>query len=143
MLKEQYETYKAILNKLQDLALLFIRLVLAYGFFNPAVMKVKNLNDIISWFDSLGIPLPTLNAYLATATEVLGVLLLTIGLGVRIITIPLMITMLVAIVTVHLSGGFEAGNNGFEIPLYYFLMLFLLLTHGAGKYSLDNLLRKK
>ena len=48
--------------------------------------------------------------------------------------------MLVAIVTVHLGNGFEAGSNGFEIPLYYLLMLFALLINGAGKISLDNLI---
>jgi len=143
MLKEKYETYKGTVNKSQDVSLLFIRLVLAYGFLNPALMKVKNIDGIISWFTSMGMPLPALNAYLATTTEMLGVLLLTMGFGVRIINIPLMITMIVAIVTVHWSGGFEAGNNGFEIPLYYLLMLFLLLTHGAGKISLDYILRKK
>ncbi len=143
MLTQKYEMYKKALNKLQDISLLFMRLVLAYGFYNPALMKVKNIDGIISWFESMGMPMPALNAYLATTTEVLGVILLTIGLGVRIITIPLMITMVVAIGTVHWSHGFEAGNNGFEIPLYYMLMLFILLTHGAGKYSLDYLLRKK
>ena len=50
--------------------------------------------------------------------------------------------MVVAIVTVHLGHGFEAGNNGFEIPLYYLIMLFTLLVYGSGKYSLDYLLSK-
>lgn len=56
------------------------------------------------------------------------------------ISIPLIITMVVAIVTVHLSNGFEAGNNGFEIPLYYMLMLFALLINGAGKLSVDHII---
>jgi len=140
--KTAYHNYVASTTKLQNLSLLLIRLVLAYGFYNPAMMKVKNIDGIISWFASMGMPLPALNAYLATTTEVLGVLLLTIGLGVRIISIPLIITMIVAIVTVHWSGGFEAGNNGFEIPLYYILMLFALITFGAGKYSVDAIAKK-
>ncbi len=142
-LKDRYQAFRATTIKFQDLSLLLLRLVLAYGFLNPALMKVQNMHDIISWFGQLGIPLPALNAYLATATELTGVVLLTIGLGVRIITTPLMIVMIVAIVTVHWVHGFEAGDNGFEIPLYYFLMLFALHTHGAGKYSVDALLRKK
>ncbi len=55
---------------------------------------------------------------------------------------PLIIVMLVAIFTVHLSNGFAAGDNGFEIPLYYGLMLLFLLSHGAGKISIDHLIRK-
>jgi putative oxidoreductase len=50
--------------------------------------------------------------------------------------------MIVAIFTVHLPNGFNAGNNGFEIPLYYMLFLFIFLSHGAGKFSLDNLIFK-
>jgi putative oxidoreductase len=142
-LKNKYEAFRNASIKFQDIALLAMRLVLAYGFFHPAVMKVKNINGVIAWFASLGMPLPALNAYLATAAEILGVILLTIGLGVRVFTIPLIIVMIVAIVTVHWSNGFESGNNGFEIPLYYIIMLFLLHTHGSGKYSADALLRKK
>lgn len=132
----------SLLNKLKDLPLLFIRLILAYGFFKPALMKVKDVNSIAEWFASINIPFPTLNAYLATGTEVLGVLLLTIGLFSRIISIPLIITMIVAIITVHLENGFEAGENGFEIPLYYIIMLFTLVIYGSGKLSLDHLLFK-
>jgi putative oxidoreductase len=130
------------LIKLKDLPLLFIRLILAYGFFNPAMMKLKDINSIAEWFGSMGIPMPTLNAYLATGTEILGVILLTLGLFSRIISIPLIITMIVAIVTVHGENGFDAGNNGFEIPLYYMIMLFTLLVYGSGKISLDHLFFK-
>jgi putative oxidoreductase len=115
---------------------------LAYGFFNPAMMKLKDINSIAEWFGSMGIPMPTLNAYLATGTEIFGVILLTLGLFSRIISIPLIITMIVAIVTVHGENGFDAGNNGFEIPLYYMIMLFTLLVYGSGKISLDHLFFK-
>ena len=47
--------------------------------------------------------------------------------------------MLVAIFTVHSGNGFEAGNNGYEIPLYYILMNLILIAFGAGKYSLDRI----
>ncbi len=39
--------------------------------------------------------------------------------------------------------GSAAGDNGFEIPLYYFLMLFALVVYGSGKFSLDYLLGRK
>ncbi|HKJ42386.1 MAG TPA: DoxX family protein [Sunxiuqinia sp.] len=136
-------TYKSILDKLRDLSLLLIRLILAYGFYLPAKLKLKDVHAIGDWFASMNYPLPYVNAYLATATETLGIILLVLGLGIRIISIPLIIVLLVAIFTVHLSHGFEASNNGFEIPLYYILMLFILLTHGAGKYSVDQIIKRK
>ncbi len=141
--KNNYTKFVEKISTLKDLPLLFTRLILAVGFFGPAMMKIKNFDNIVQWFGSIGIPFPTLNAYLATGTEALGFILLFLGLGTRIIAIPLMVTMVVAIVTVHLGHGFEAGDNGFEIPLYYLIMLFTLLVYGSGKYSLDYFLDKK
>lgn len=138
-----YSSAIEIIKRAKDLPLLFMRLVLAYGFYSTASMKWQNISRVAEWFGSLGIPLPALNAYLAASTEVAGVILLTLGLATRIISIPLIITMLVAIVTVHLNNGFEAGNNGFEIPLYYLIMLFALLIYGPGRLSVDNILSKK
>jgi putative oxidoreductase len=71
-----------------------------------------------------------------------GVFLLILGLGTRFISIPLMVTMLVAIKTVHWQNGFPAGDNGWEIPFYYLLMLFVLLAFGSGKISVDFLIKR-
>ena len=142
-IKEKYCKVVDSLSNLKSLPLLLMRLILAFGFFGPAKMKLGNIDGIISWFESINIPLPALNAYLATGTEALGVVLLALGLGTRLISIPLIITMIVAIVTVHLGNGFEASNNGFEIPLYYMIMLITLLIYGSGKFSMDHLLHKK
>ncbi len=130
------------LNKLRDLPLLAMRLVLAYGFWTTGMMKWSGIEGVASWFESMGYPFPTLNAYLAATTEVSGAILLLIGFGTRLISIPLMFVMLVAIFTVHIGSGFEAGNNGFEIPLYYLIMLFSLFVFGGGKISLTGLIKK-
>jgi len=140
MLGRKYSKVIRILSKGQSLSLLLARLVVAYGFYEPAMQKWSDIDAVAQWFGSMGIPLPTLNAYLAASTELLGVVLLTLGLFTRLISIPLMVVMIVAIVTVHLPNGFGAGNNGFEIPLYYLLFLSIFATFGAGKFSLDYLL---
>ena len=136
-----YDRFSDSMSMAADLPLLFLRLVLAYGFYNPVMMKLKDVNAIGGWFESMGYPLPYLNAYLATITEGLGVILLVLGLGTRIISVPLMIAMLVAIFTVHYANGFNAGDNGYEIPLYYLLMLFTLFIMGPGRLSVDHLIR--
>jgi len=141
-----YDQFSDSISMAADLPLLFLRLILAFGFYNPAMMKLKDINAIGEWFESMDYPLPYLNAYLASITEGLGVILLLLGLGTRIISIPLMITMLVAIFAVHYANGFSAGDNGFEIPLYYLLMLFTLFIMGPGRISADYLIssfRKK
>ena len=143
MLTKIHSLSKNILSNFQSLSLLLARLAVAYGFLEPATKKWQDIGSVAQWFGSMGIPFPTLNAYMAATTEILGVILLTLGLFTRLISVPLMVIMVVAIVTVHFAHGFSAGNNGFEIPLYYMLFLFIFASHGAGKFSLDYYLFEK
>jgi putative oxidoreductase len=142
-MKLMYLNLTQKLSNLQDIPLLLIRLVLAYGFYGPAIMKLNNVGAIAEWFTNIGIPVPTLNAYLATYTELLGAIFLILGLATRFISIPLIITMLVAIKTVHWGNGFNASDNGYEIPMYYMIMLVTLFFSGPGRISVDYLIRKK
>jgi putative oxidoreductase len=143
MFQQLYREVASYFSYLQSFALLLARLAVAYGFYEPAMMKWADINSVAEWFGSMGIPLPTLNAYMAASTEIIGVILLTLGLFTRIISIPLIIIMIVAIKTVHLAHGFSAGDNGFEIPLYYMLFLLIFVAFGAGKLSIDYLLFKE
>ncbi len=105
------ELYNRFLNAakmLEDIPLLMFRLILAYVFMQTGLLKLHDIGAIAMWFDSMGIPLPTLNAYMATATEVAGFILLFLGLGTRIISIPLIVVMIVAILTVHMDHGWLA-----------------------------------
>ncbi|MCW8838307.1 MAG: DoxX family protein [Thiovulaceae bacterium] len=139
--KELYLRFSSYGAYLKDVALLLARLTLAYGFYTPAMNKWSDIDSVAIWFgESLGIPFPTLNAYMAASTELMGVILLTLGLFTRLISIPLMVVMVVAITTVHLGNGFSAGDNGFEIPLYYFLFLLIFVANGGGKFSLDRII---
>jgi len=83
---------------------------------DSAPCSLKPTQDIIDWFGNpdwgLGLPLPELMAYLAAWTEYFGAILLLVGLAVRWISLPLMITMLVAAVTVHWENGWLAIAEG-------------------------------
>jgi putative oxidoreductase len=131
------------LTSLKDIPLLFIRLVLAYGFYTPAMMKIKDVNSIAEWFKGSEMPLPVLSAYLVTYTEFLGFIFLALGFATRLISIPLIITMIVAIKVAHWENGFNASDNGYEIALYYLVMLILLLFTGPGRISIDYLIDRK
>ena len=130
------------LQNFQSLFLLMARLVIAYGFFEPALNKWKSIEDTAVWYGSLGIPFPLLNVYISATVETLGVVLLAFGLLTRVISLPLIGTMIVAILTVHIGNGFSSGDNGFEIPLYFLLFLGIFASFGAGKFSLDNFFSK-
>lgn len=139
-LREFYLELSALLNHFQSLANLFARLLIAYGFYQPALMKWSDFDATVVWFTQLGIPFPLFSTFLTASVEIVGVVLLALGLFTRIVTIPLMIILLVAIATVHISNGFSVVNNGFEIPLYYLLFLLFFSTSGAGRFSLDALM---
>lgn len=95
-----------------DLASLLLRLYLAPIFWMAGMSKFNSFESTVEWFGNsewgLGLPLPWLMAFLATATELVGAALLTLGLFTRLISIPLIITMLVAIISVHWENGWQA-----------------------------------
>ena len=100
------------LENFSSLAQLGLRLILAFGFYTAAMNHWSNMAGTVYYFDQvLGIPMPAFNAYLATLTEFAGALLLTLGLFTRYISIPLIITMLVAILTAHWGNGYVAFEN--------------------------------
>ncbi|MFT7879502.1 MAG: DoxX family protein [Sulfurimonas sp.] len=130
---------RVLLGYPRNILLLLIRLALAYGFSGPAILKMNNIEETVTWFTELSIPFPSFVAYLVTGFESLGIILLMIGLFTRYISIFLSVVMLGAIFFVHLPNGFSVANNGVEIPLYYFTFFMLLISYGAGKFSLDRL----
>jgi len=116
----------ALLNKAQDmlevsykadfLAPLLLRLYLAPVFYMAGINKYNSFDDTVNWFGNpdwgLGLPMPWLMAFLATAAELVGSVLLLFGFATRWISIPLMITMLVAMFTVHWHNGWLAIATG-------------------------------
>jgi uncharacterized membrane protein YphA (DoxX/SURF4 family) len=111
-----------LLNRLQDLldgfraldflAPLAIRLYLVPVFWMAGTKKLADMDSTIAWFGNpdwgLGLPMPELMAWAAALTEAGGAILLLIGLATRWISIPLMITMVVAAWTVHWQHGWAA-----------------------------------
>lgn len=94
------------------LAPLALRLYLAPIFWLAGTGKFADLQSTSDWFGNpdwgLGLPFPTFLAWAAASTETLGAVLLVLGLAVRWISIPLLVTMLVAIFTVHWQNGWQA-----------------------------------
>lgn len=94
------------------IAPLLLRVYLVPVFWMAGTMKLASFPDTVEWFGNaewgLGLPYPYLMAVLATWTEILGALALAAGLGVRLVTVPLMVTMLVAMFSVHWTNGWLA-----------------------------------
>lgn len=98
------------------LAPLALRLFLAPVMISAGYNKAMSFESTVAWFGNpdwgLGLPAPALLAFLATATELAGGVLLILGLFTRYISIPLMFTMLVAMATVHWEHGWFAIAPG-------------------------------
>ena len=98
------------------LAPLALRLYLVPIFWMAGTKKLSAFDSTVDWFGNpdygLGLPYPYLMAGLATWVEIIGAVLLFIGLAVRWVSIPLMVTMAVAAVTVHLQNGWLAIAEG-------------------------------
>ena len=82
-------------------------------------------------------------AALAGGAEFFGGLLLIVGLLVRPAALMLAITMVVAIVTVHLQNGLFMTNNGYEFGLALLAVSLGLVFRGAGSLSADRLLQTR
>ena len=100
------------LKYLDGLAPLALRLYLVPVFWMAGLQKIAGMDSTIEWFGNpdwgLGLPFPSVLAHLAAYTEAVGAVLLLVGLATRWISIPLMVTMLVAIFTVHWPNGWAA-----------------------------------
>lgn len=132
---------------LQPLLLLVIRLYWGWEFFITGKAHLMNLDKTTAFFTELHIPLPKLNAIIAGSTECGGGLLLLLGLGSRLVTVPLIFTMIIA----YVAADSEALHAVFSDPDKFtgatpFLFLFasvLIFVFGPGRISLDALFFKK
>ena len=101
------------------------------------------LEGTAGWMASIGLEPGLLMAVLAGSAEFFGGLLLVFGLLVRPIALLLAVTMVVAIVTVHLQNGLFMANNGYEFGLALLAASVALLLRGAGSLSADRLLQAR
>ena len=110
------QMYLDKINVTDFIAPLLLRLYLVPVFWMAGSMKLGSMESTIEWFGNpdwgLGLPLPFLMAWAATLTEVVGAIFLFFGFATRWISIPLIITTIVAAVTVHLPNGWLAIAEG-------------------------------
>ena len=108
----RYHQFIGVLQHADGIPALALRWFLVPIFWMAGSNKLANFSDTVAWFGNpewgLGLPFPSLMASLATGAELGGAILLALGLMTRLISIPLIVTMLVAIFTVHLPNGWQA-----------------------------------
>jgi putative oxidoreductase len=108
---------------------------------------------MVDRFIKWGVPMPRVNVYISGVTELAGGILLMLGLGTRLISVPLVFNFIVAIVaasrneianafrTKGIQDGWDQIVNDTAFP--FLIMSLVMLAFGAGIFSIDDLLGRK
>jgi len=130
-----------------------LRIIVGYGFFDHGLAKLeKGPEKFVAIVDALGVPLPHLMAWLAIVVEFAGGLLMLVGAGITLLSLPMIAVLLVAIVTVHLPFGFTSvklmevtasgpkfGPPGIEADLLYLACIVAMFLIGPDPLSVDGI----
>jgi putative oxidoreductase len=146
IIRRAYELLVTGANSLKSPVLLALRLYFFWQLFLTGEGKLSNIGKVSEFFASLHIPLPTLNAYFIGSLECFGSLLLIIGLGSRLLSLLIVISMTVA----YLAADFEAVSSVFSDPdkfvkadpFPFLLTAVIVLVFGPGLFSIDALMKR-
>jgi putative oxidoreductase len=132
--------------------LLPLRLVIGAGFLLHGLAKWNRGPAAFGrLLEYLGVPMPLATAWMVTSLEIGGGLLLMVGFLVTIVSVPLAVSMLVAMFTIHIHYGFSSINTvgltgagpvfgppGYEINLLYLAGLWALAVTAPTRWSVDR-----
>jgi uncharacterized membrane protein YphA (DoxX/SURF4 family) len=138
---------------------LLLRLMAGGVFFWEGLLKFVYVNQGVGRFTKLGIPFPHFTAAFIGYLEIFGGLLLLTGLTTRLIAIPFIAEMIVAVLSTKISlylgtsplplppappqVGFWAVLHEIRSEYAQILIVIFLLINGPGKWSLDAVLLRK
>ena len=133
-------------------ALLPLRLIVGYGFFAHGLAKWhRGPEKFAKLLALIGVPQPAATAWVVTGAELLGGVAIMVGVFVVLASIPLAVSMVVAMFSIHVHYGFSAINTtgltatgpvfgppGYEINLLYLAALIALACTGPGAFSVEH-----
>ena len=129
---------------LQSPFLLAIRLYWGWQFLQTGWGKLSAIHKVVGFFTDLGIPAPALNAWFVSGLEFGGGLMLIVGLGSRLVALPLVIDMIVAYITADREALFSIFSSPEKFmaaaPFTFLVASLIILIFGSGKASVDALL---
>jgi putative oxidoreductase len=129
-----------------------IRLIVGYGFMTHGFLKLcRGVGVFAAALSGLGVPAPDIMAWITVVIEIACGLAVLLGAYVRLVSIPMVVVLLVALFTVHLQFGFSSikflavtadgpqfGKPGIECDLLYLACLATLTAGGSGPFSIDG-----
>jgi len=130
-----------VLEWLQPIFVLAVRLYVASVFFKSGLTKIASMDTTILLFThEYQVPLlsPTLAAYLGTAAELVLPVMLALGLGGRLAAAALFVFNIVAVISYP-----DLNEVGIMQHQYWGVLLLIPLLYGPGKLSIDSLLQRR
>jgi putative oxidoreductase len=134
-----------------------LRLIVGYGFMEHGYAKLARGPDaFFQILAALSVPMPELAAWATILVELVGGFAVLLGVLIPFASIPMIVVLLVAIVTVHLPNGFSSiklqsvtadgahfGQPGYETDLLYIAALVALVVGGSGPLSVDGVIARR
>lgn len=146
-LQRTYQSEVRVAERLQPGLLMVVRMFWGWQFFLTGRGKLLHIEQTSAFFESLGVPVPMLNAYAVGTVECFGGLLLLLGLLSRIVTIPLILTLCGAYLTADYAAlrSIIADPNSFVTadPFLFLFATILVLLFGPGWLALDSILGRR
>jgi putative oxidoreductase len=133
--KDDFPSLVMHLEKISAFAPLPIRIMAGIAFVMHGLPKFENLQGTQGFFASVGIPADL--ALLIGLLEVIGGVLLIVGLLTRITAILFTVEMICAVLIVKADNGFM-GQGGFEVDLLLMFISISLLLSGPGRLSIER-----
>jgi putative oxidoreductase len=139
-----YGWFRSAMSGLQPVFLLFVRIWWGWQFFQTGLGKVHHLGNVTDFFMQLGLPAPHVTAIFIAWLELIGGILLIIGLLSRITAAAFFIDMIVAFIVADAAAfhSFFSDPSQFwaATPATFLLASFLILIFGPGLFALDTLI---
>jgi putative oxidoreductase len=133
---------RAVGDRLAPFGPLLARLTVGIVFMGTGWGKLHTLDNVTQFFTDLGIPRPGFNARLTACTEFFGGILILLGLGTRLVALPMAFTMVIAIITAK-RDDLKDFTSLFGFEEWSYLVFFVwLAVAGPGPLSLDGLLAR-
>jgi putative oxidoreductase len=147
VVKKLYRLLITVGNSLQSPFLLFVRLYWGWQLAQSGWGKLHNIDKVTEFFMTLGLPAPGFTAHFIASLELVGGILLFLGLAARLIAAPLTINMIMAYIIadqVALMSIFSDPDKFYAAAPYTFLFASLvILIFGPGKFSVDAAIARK
>ena len=127
-----------------EVAYTLMRIVIGYILFRHGLVKFQSgAGAIAGYMGKQGLEPGVFFAYAAIFLETVGAACIVLGLFTRFFAAALAIEMAIALLFVHLTKGFSAGQGGYEYVLLLGIVMFFIAIRGGGRYSVDCLIGKE